>query len=291
MLEATQATPEPTTAPVTSGQEAEQIETVDTGTPDPSTESEITNSEVQPAGTDDIEVDVDGTPARVKAEEARLGYLRERDYTQKTMALAEKERAIATRLERLDTSVNTGEALVNVLANEFQAEFQGVNWGELATNDPAAYVQKRHAYDERQRKLQLAVGQLNQAKAHQSELQSEATQQRIAEEQKFLLDKLPDWKDAKKATVEAAKVREYLTKSGYDSNEVNGVTDHRAVILARKAMLYDELAAKLPKPGSVTAAPTPVPKAPTRATGEKDPAQMSDKEFATWRARQIAQRR
>ena len=291
MIEATQATPEPTAVPVTLGQEAEQIETVDTGTPDPSTESEVINSEAQPEGTDDIDVDVDGTPARVKAEEARLGYLRERDYTQKTMALAEKERAIATRLERLDTSVNTGEALVNVLANEFQAEYQGVNWGELATNDPAAYVQKRHAYDERQRKLQLAVGQLNQAKAHQSELQTEATQQRIQEEQKILLDKLPDWKDAKKAATEAAEVREYLAKSGYQPDEVNGVTDHRAVILARKAMLYDKLAAKMPKPNSVSGAPPPVPKAPTKATGEKDPAQMTDKEFAQWRAKDIARRR
>lgn len=289
MLEATQATPEPTAAPVTLGQEAEQIETVDTGTPDPSTESEIPNSEAQPDDT--VDVDIDGKSERVKAEEARLGYLRERDYTQKTMALAERERELATVRQRWDSTVSQGEALLTTLASEFQAEFQGVNWGELATNDPAAYVQKRHAYDERQRKLQLAAGQLNQAKQQQSELESEATRQRIAEEQKILLDKLPDWKDAKKATVEAAKVREYLTKSGYGPDEVNGVTDHRAVILARKAMLYDELAAKMPKPSSISGAPPPVPKAPTKASGEKDPAQMTDKEFAQWRAKQIAQRR
>ena len=291
MYEATQATPEPTAVPVTLGQEAEQIDTVDTGTPDPSTESEVINSEAQPEGTDDLDVEIDGTPARVKAEEARLGYLRERDYTQKTMALAEKERAVAARLERLDSTVTTGEALVSALASDFQAEFQNVNWGELATNDPAAYVQKRHAYDERQRRLQLAVGQLNQAKQHQNELQGEAVQQRIQEEQKILLDKLPDWKDAKKAATEAAEVREYLTKSGYAPDEVNGVTDHRAVILARKAMLYDKLAAKMPKPGAVSKAPPPVPKAATKASGEKDPSQMTDKEFAQWRARQIAQRR
>jgi hypothetical protein len=291
MLEATQATPEPTAVPVTLGQEAEQTETVDTGTPDPSTESEVINSEAQPEGTEDIEVDVDGTPARVKAEEARLGYLRERDYTQKTMALAEKERTVSARLEKFEAGIGQSEVLLNTLMAEFQEEFAGINWSELSNNDPAEWARKVQRREDRVAKLQQAAHQLERAKGMRDEVQAQSVQQRIQEEQKILLDKLPDWKDAKKAAAEAAEVREYLTKSGYNPEEVNGVTDHRAVILARKAMLYDQLAAKMPKPGAVTNAPPPVPKAATRASGEKDPSQMTDAEFATWRKRQIAQRR
>ena len=288
MIEETPGTLESVAETVTPTYEPE-IETTDTGTPDPSVEAVATDSDAQPDDT--IDVEIDGKSERVKAEEARLGYLRERDYTQKTMALAEREKQLAEVRQRWDSTVTQGEAVLAALAQEFQADFQGVNWGELATNDPAAYVQKRHAYDERQRKLQLAAGQLQQAKTQQSELESQSIQQRIAEEQKVLLDKLPDWKDAKKAATEAAKVREYLTKSGYNPDEVNGVTDHRAVILARKAMLFDEMQAKLPKAAPVTGAPPPLPKAATKATGQKDPSQMTDREFAEWRNRQIAQRR
>lgn len=236
-------------------------------------------------------VESDDTAEGTTDPESEQAGLRQADYTRKTQELAEIRKALNERTQKLDTYVTQGEALIGTLAQEFQAEFQGINWGELAANDPAQYVQKRHAFDERQRKLALAVGQLQQAKQQQAATEAESNQQRIFEEQKRLIERLPEWKDAKKAAAEAAKVREYLTKSGYGPDEVNGVTDHRAVILARKAMLYDEMAAKMPKPSSISGAPPPVPKAPTKASGEKDPAQMTDKEFAQWRAKQIAQRR
>lgn len=212
-------------------------------------------------------------------------------YTRKTQELAEVRKGIEARATRLDTIVTQAEALAATLAGEFQAEFQHVNWGELAANDPAAYVQKRHAFDERQRKLALAVGQLQNAKAQQAQTQQEAQQQRLVDEQRKLIEAMPEWKDQKKFATDAAELRDYLATSGYDADEVNGVTDHRAVMLARKAMLYDRMVAKAPKPAAVPKAPPPIQKAATRATGPKDPAQMTDKEFAEWRKRQIAQRR
>ena len=231
------------------------------------------------------------TPAPTTDDEPRKAELRQADYTRKTQELAEARKGIEARATRLDTIVTQAEALAATLAGEFQAEFQHVNWGELAANDPAAYVQKRHAFDERQRKLALAVGQLQNAKAQQAQTQQEAQQQRLVDEQRKLIEAMPEWKDQKKFATDAAELRDYLATSGYDADEVNGVTDHRAVMLARKAMLYDRMVAKAPKPAAVPKAPPPIQKAATRATGPKDPAQMTDKEFAEWRKRQIAQRR
>lgn len=212
-------------------------------------------------------------------------------YTRKTQELAEVRKGVEARVQKLDAIVTQAEALAGTLAAEFQAEFQHVNWGELAANDPAKYVQERHKYDERQRKLALAVGQLQAAKQQQAMTQQEAIQQRLAEEQQKLLDAMPEWKDQKKFAAEAADLREYLTKSGYDPDEVNGVTDHRAVMLARKAMLYDRMVAKAPKPAAVPKAPPPIQKATTKTSGPKDWTQMTDKEFAEWRRRSVAQRR
>ncbi len=59
-----------------------------------------------------------------------------------------------------------------------------------------------------------------------------------------MLDKLPDWKDADKAKAEQGRVREYLKNQGFTDDEVGGVSDHRAVLMARKAMLFDDLQAK-----------------------------------------------
>ena len=266
---------------------AEPIESVDTGTPDPSTGEVETDS--QPDDT--IDVEVDGTSQRVKSEEGRLGYMRDADYRQKTMALAERERTVVARQEKLNSIVEQGDALVQALSEEFQSEFAGVNWGELAANDPAEYVRKQHAASQRQAKLQAALYRLNEAKQVQNTASQESITARVKEEQALLVERLPEWKDATRYKAESAQISEYLTTSGYGPEEVSGVTDHRAVILARKAMLYDKLMAKTPKPSAVPGAPTPIPKAPTKATGEKAVKDMTDKEFAAFRQRQIAQRR
>ena len=279
MLESVADAPAPELVP-TNDPVPEPVETEIEATEPEQTEADQSTA---PAEADEAE----GIEDRATATEKEL----KAAFTRKTQELAEVRKALTERVTKLDTYVTQGEALVNTLAAEFQREFQGVNWSELAANDPAAYVQKRHAFDERQRTLALAVGQLQNAKAQQSAISAEETQQRLIEEQRKLIEKVPDWKDAKKAAAESAELREYLTGLGYEPEEVNGVTDHRAVLLARKAMLYDRMASKTPKPQPTTKAPPPIAKAPTRATGQKDPSQMTDREFAEWRKRQIAQRR
>src|SRR5574343_907379 len=222
--------------------------------------------------------------------EAEKAALRQADYTRKTQELAEERKALAQRREKFDTYVTQGEALVNTLASEFQADFQNVNWGELASNDPARYVQLRHQFDERQRKLALAVGQLNAAKQQQAALDDEATQTRLQEEQKRLLDAVPEWKDSAKAAAEISEVRSFLTKRGFSPDEVNGITDQRAVILARNAMLYERLMSKVPQPKAQTSAPPPPPPAPSKAKVAPSLETMSMNDFMKVRAKQTARR-
>lgn len=273
-----------------------ELETVDTDAPEPSTETEGTEpGEEQPEGSEDddtIEVDVDGKPEKVKAEEARLGYLRERDYTAKTMALAEKEKSVSARLERLDGATTQGEAILQAMIADYSHEFADDVMAKLSREDPAEYVVKLEERAARQKKLQGHFQQLQQLRAAREEEAEKAQADLAAEHSKRLLEALPDWRDPVKYSTEAAKLRTYLEKAGYQPEDIKGINDSRAVILARKAMLYDELTARAPKGAkAVSGAPPPIAKAPTRAQGPKDPAQMTDKEFAEWRRRQIAQRR
>ena len=61
------------------------------------------------------------------------------------------------------------------------------------------------------------------------------------EEQQKLLNALPEWKDPAKAKDEASAVDGYLQKAGFSEQERNGIADHRVIVVARKAMLYDQL--------------------------------------------------
>jgi hypothetical protein len=285
MLNEVTSTPTPEVAPTTPAPELETETTANVPEYADDQATEGTDND-QPTAT--VE---DGTAEGVTADEDRRAGLREADYTRKTQEVAEIRKALEARSQRLDSVVQQGEAIVHALTEEFQAEFQGIDWGKLAAEDPAEYVRKQHALTTRQGKLNAALYRLNEARQAQAQNAQQSLQERLRQEQAALVEKMPEWKDAKKYAAESAELSDYLSQSGYAPEEVSGVTDHRAVILARKAMLYDRMVAKTPASKPVTQAPAPVPKAPTKATGQKDPLQMTDKEFAEWRKRQIAQRR
>ena len=66
-------------------------------------------------------------------------------------------------------------------------------------------------------------------------------QGQISAEQDKLKAALPEWTDPEKAKVETAKLRAHLKTYGFSDEEISGVVDHRAVLLARDAMQYREL--------------------------------------------------
>lgn len=115
------------------------------------------------------------------------------------------------------------------------------NWEQLATNDPGEYVRQRHAWEQKIGDLQRAQDAQNVLTQRQQADEQKAYQARAAEEQTKLLDAIPEWKDPAKAKTDAAAVDGYLQTVGFSPEERNGISDHRLVVVARKAMLYDEL--------------------------------------------------
>jgi hypothetical protein len=132
----------------------------------------------------------------------------------------------------LDTFVPQMQALM-------QAEQP--NWEELIATNPQEYLRQRHVFEAR-------AAQLQQAQAAQAYLmqqqQAEAAQQtraRIDEEGRKLRDAIPEWKDPDKYAAGAKAIVEFLTSSGFDAQELNGINDHRLLLVADKARKYDEL--------------------------------------------------
>jgi hypothetical protein len=62
----------------------------------------------------------------------------------------------------------------------------------------------------------------------------------VAEERGKLLEALPEWKDPKMAAKEKAELMQYATVNlGFTEDQVGQISDHRAILALRKAMLYD----------------------------------------------------
>lgn len=194
-----------------------------------------------------FKVKVDGQEIEVTQDELLNGYSRQQDYTKKTMELADQRKQI----EQSAAQVNAErQHYQNQLAQMAQAlgqalhEQQNIDWQQLLENDPVEYLKQRHLFEQRQ----AAFGQ---AQAEQQRLTEQAQrngaaqmQARFQEEQQALLAKLPEWKDEAKAKAEKEQVRKFLESSGYKPEEISQAVDHRAIVLARKAMLFDQLIAQ-----------------------------------------------
>jgi hypothetical protein len=220
-------------------------------------------------------IEVDGKPVELTAAEMADHYkagLRLQDYTQKTMALAEQRKAAESEQtkarEQRDTYAQKLDHFA-IVANAELTALQAQLTPELLHGDPVEYLDKQRIVQERQAQLAQAQRELEQINGQRQQETEQAMRTHLQSQQEQLLAKVPEWKDEGKFKVEAAKIKDYLVAQGFAAEEAN-FGDHRAVVLARKAMQFDALMARAKD------AQTRVAKAPPRVERPGTPAQASE---------------
>lgn len=183
-------------------------------------------------------VKVDGKTIEVDEKELVEGYQRTADYTRKTQQLAAREREVTQAAEQAVREADTKytqiiENLMELLGDEFARDSK-VDVDKLIEEDPVEYMK----YQARQQKRAEALAEHQAQQRMAAERQTRETMQR---ESQAVLEKIPEWGDSKVASAERAEVGKYLQSTGFSVEELNGLMDHRQVLVARKAMLYDKL--------------------------------------------------
>ena len=195
-----------------------------------------------------VTIKIDGKDVEVPLSELKNGYQRQADYTRKTMEVSEQRKAAEAQIaqaqqERQAYAANL-QRMQAQLEGALQEQQQKVNWEELLQSDPVEYLKQQHQAQARQAQLSQVYAEQQRVAALQQAEQAQARQSYLAQQQDELLAKLPDWKDESKAKAEKTALRDYLLESGYDRQTVDTITDAKAVLLARKAMLYDQMVGK-----------------------------------------------
>ena len=197
-----------------------------------------------------ITIEVDGKQVTLTKEQLAEAYkkgLRQADYTQKTMAVAEQRKAAEAERQKAQEERQTYAQNLSKMAAQLEGALQQqekTDWNALLESDPVEFLKQKHLYDQRQAALQRnqqeqqVLAQRIQADA------AEALRSHLTQQQEALLAKLPEWKDEAKAKSEREAIKAYLSEQGFEQDAIDGITDHRAVILGRKAMLYDQMMAK-----------------------------------------------
>lgn len=216
-------------------------------------------------------VRVDGKDEKIELPELIAGYSRTADYTRKTQALANERKSFepevqAVRAERAEY----GQLLPKLRAALEAGIGPEPDWAALRAEDPAKAAATWQEREERKAKI-AAVREQERKNAERASRDHEAQVERVAVEQHNLLMKaLPQWSDQKVADREADMIVKSLQAVGFSGEELK-IFDHRAVQIARKAALYDQIVAqrKGVKP-KLLKAPTVKPGAPRRTTTETE---------------------
>lgn len=212
-----------------------------------STEEETTEQELDNTQEEVDVINIDGTEWTM--DDLRGGVLRQSDYTKKTQDLAEQRRLLdSANQEILEQRNRYEQGLAEVTKRLQEATAEEMDWKSLKETDPVAYAVQREEYREKQETLQ-------RAQAEQMQINQGKMQQHLALEQEKLLQAIPEWQDAKVAQKEKTDVVTYAKRFGFSDQELQNASDHRAINVLRKAMLYDQLAGNKVVKKKVTSAP------------------------------------
>jgi hypothetical protein len=210
--------------------------------PEQSEEDENSEEEEQPQV---FTVKVDGKEVEVSLEELQKGYSRTQDYTRKTQQIAEVRKHAEAELQAVRAEREQYAHLLGALEAQVQQATQpNIDWERLYQEDPIEWVRQREVMRENQEKNAAIQSEKQRLSQLSQQEQMQQHQMVLQHEQEALVAAIPEWKDSKKAAAEKAMLVQFGQKAGFSPDELKNVLDHRAVVLLRKAALYDQMVSK-----------------------------------------------
>lgn len=222
---------------------------------------EVEGEPVEASAGNDVTIEVDGKAVTLSKAELADYYkngLRQKDYTQKTMEVADARKTAEAETTKARQERDQYAQKLNHFAMQTNAELQQqaqMLTQELAESDPQEYLIQKHIFDQRQMQLAQAQQELQHIGQQQQTEQADAMKRHFEQQQEFLLAKLPEWKDPAKAEAESKQIKQYLSSMEFQPQE-QSFDDHRMILLARKAMQYDAL---IERAGKAVKRITPLP--------------------------------
>lgn len=238
--------------PVEGEEEDAQPETEE-DTPEPEDDDE---DDEQPT----YAVKVAGKEVKVKLNELIKSYQLEGDYTRKNQQVAEvrkaAEAALATATAERERYVAGIQQIEQVL---IQTTPQRPNPDHYS--DSMEYLKADRAWQGRMDHLQSLAAERQRIEEVSRTEQDRAARELVERGMQELVEAIPEWKDEKRASTEKAELIKYGLSRGYTADELSGITDHRAILILRKAWMHDQMQAQaktlrpVPQPGPVKPAP------------------------------------
>jgi hypothetical protein len=237
-VEAAEEAPEDVAAPV-GEEDGEPVELEAEG-------EEEAPAEIEP----EYEVEVGGRVELVRGKEQVKELLQKGlDYTRKTEINARHAEIIAAQAKALEVQQQAQNALYEDFAQlkALDAQLDHFNRIDMAAEfekDPFQAMKLKEQRDQLREYRRNKADEIGQKHAVIQQGQAQAAQATLRAEEQALLAKLPQWRNSEQAAREKSALVQYLADNGFNQDEIAGIMDHRALLVTRKAWLYDQLQAQ-----------------------------------------------
>lgn len=242
------------------------------------------------------EIEIDGKKfALPKSAAAKLQSerLMHKDYTQKTQAVAERDRGLTAREQEINQRAEQQQQYIKEIArvhalDDALEQYKQVDWDALSDQDPVAAQKLSFQLQKLQQQRAEAQAAVTQKQTEHALAEERAFATQLQEADAYVQREIPGW------TQERAKaVNDFALGQGVklDQSFARLLIQQPALIkLLDKAEKFDQLVKKqTTKPQAPAAPPPPVQRVgAARAAAKLDPAKMTD---AQWYAAQKEQRR
>jgi hypothetical protein len=221
--------------------EEEAVEAAAEDEPEDEVEVEVEDEVVETETPQVYTVKIDGDEHEVTLDELRNGYQRQADYTRKSQSLAEQRKAYESNLEAVQNERGEYSQALKILSQQQEAglkHFENIDWTTLKEDDPMEYMQKRIDFQDTKDKINTIREERMRVDQQQQEDAKTVIAQKLQVEAGKLSEKLPEYADPSSNL--RNQIRDYTLGLGFSPEDVDGITDHRVVLVLHKAMLADK---------------------------------------------------
>lgn len=204
-------------------------------------EEEVEEEEVQTEAPATYSVKVDGEEMEVDLNELRNGYQRQADYTRKSQSLAEQRKTYEANVQAVQAERQQYSQALEILAQNQNAElnhFQNIDWTALKESDPMEYMEKRIEFQDAREKISQVQNERTRLHQQNQAEMKDVLQEKVRTEAESLVKALPEYADPSSNLKN--ELRDYTLGLGFSPEDVDGITDHRVVLVLHKAMMGDK---------------------------------------------------
>ena len=189
-------------------------------------------------------VKVNGQEKQVSLNDLKQGYSGQEYVHQGMQDVANKRKEAEDVYTALNNERQQLAEIYQQLQNGGVAQVPTKPNKELFDADPIGYMQENLAYEEKKVEYDNQMAQLENVSQQSSEAQEHARQAFVQEQMQILQKDIPEFADEKKGQQLKDKLVSIGMKHyGYSNNEIEQITDHRAIKVLNDARKYQNIIA------------------------------------------------